>query len=793
MNRSVVRTLLVAAVAALVWPTLLAAQGPTSGLLLSPHVACRAAPALTAEVVWTIEQTGDYRDAVSVEDSAVGVDGATWLYVRRTPLMQESCWVPERLVGPDRDPASLLAMAGRLLAAPEGRSPGEWVSVHNLFGLRPYREDVEASPLLKLRRLEVLRGALIAAQSTSEWRSDPRTEAWIESLGGDVEAIEDWRGEHRWVVRRAAFDALYEAHREDPLAEEILWKGVRNHPLRTDCQRNLTCVFDGPLPDLARYWLAYPDGRFVDEAVWTAMGWLRASGYGSGILRTCERLRVSDPGSMYRLHWRWWDELEWRAEGRPAAQRLLGTLSAVAQERKAPLVDYLDQVEVCAAAVETRPPPPEEPPRTRAEAESQRASTPPPASRELAVIEPGVSCRFEPSRTSRSGARLYLNEHFTTERPDTVAAGEAWVAVRRWGNCWVPKEATASLAAYEHVLAIADRFLASSGGRTLDHSLRVYNVLGSRVRGHRDVVDASALLSLRRLQVLGEVLEMLDGFTAEPLLRGWAEQLTDDVRYFEPGGAWYVREEAFQRVYDAHRGTVEAEDVLWELATGPAPNDCEGSFSCWAGLVLAGPARYWVDYPRGRRVPQAIDMATSRLGWFPRGCEAAQGAEPDSPQAQAWEQVAWDPRDADAVRRLRATLADVPPSDAAPLITLLDRLQACASESEFGGTRNLIGTSGRDQIGLMTTVSVSALKADLWRYIRRVRRGGEVEILDRGALIARLVAAGSADEDAVRDRLVREGILRPGSRRAASILDHPPLSLPISFSKALAEDRVDRL
>ena len=123
MNRSVVRTLLVAAAATLAWPTLLAAQGPTSGLLLSPHVACRAVPAPTAEVVWTIKQTGDYRDAVSVEDSAVGVDGATWLYVRRTPSMQESCWVPERLVGPDRDPASLLAMAGRLLAAPESGCP----------------------------------------------------------------------------------------------------------------------------------------------------------------------------------------------------------------------------------------------------------------------------------------------------------------------------------------------------------------------------------------------------------------------------------------------------------------------------------------------------------------------------------------------------------------------------------------------------------------------------------------------------------------------------------------------
>ncbi len=93
----------------------------------------------------------------------------------------------------------------------------------------------------------------------------------------------------------------------------------------------------------------------------------------------------------------------------------------------------------------------------------------------------------------------------------------------------------------------------------------------------------------------------------------------------------------------------------------------------------------------------------------------------------------------------------------------------------------------------MDTVSISALKANLSHYLRHVRRGGEVQILDRGAPVARLVAPGPGDEDAVRDRLVREGILRPGSRRAASILDDPPLNLSTSISKALDEDRADRI
>jgi len=93
----------------------------------------------------------------------------------------------------------------------------------------------------------------------------------------------------------------------------------------------------------------------------------------------------------------------------------------------------------------------------------------------------------------------------------------------------------------------------------------------------------------------------------------------------------------------------------------------------------------------------------------------------------------------------------------------------------------------------MTTASVSALKANLSRYLRHVRRGGEVQILDRGVPVARLMAPKPGGDDAVRDRLVGEGLLRPRAGPAASILDSPPLELPTCISQALAEDRADRL
>ncbi len=92
----------------------------------------------------------------------------------------------------------------------------------------------------------------------------------------------------------------------------------------------------------------------------------------------------------------------------------------------------------------------------------------------------------------------------------------------------------------------------------------------------------------------------------------------------------------------------------------------------------------------------------------------------------------------------------------------------------------------------MTTVSISELKANLSHYVREVRRGGEVQILDRGKPVAKLVATAAGEDQGARERLISHGVIRPGLGGAAAILDEPPLELPVSISEALAEDRKDR-
>ena len=92
----------------------------------------------------------------------------------------------------------------------------------------------------------------------------------------------------------------------------------------------------------------------------------------------------------------------------------------------------------------------------------------------------------------------------------------------------------------------------------------------------------------------------------------------------------------------------------------------------------------------------------------------------------------------------------------------------------------------------MTIVSVSDLKANLSRYLRDVRRGSEVQVLDRGTPVARLVPP-AADQGDERERLIANGILRPGRGGASAVLGRPLLEIPASLSEALDRNRDDRL
>jgi len=96
----------------------------------------------------------------------------------------------------------------------------------------------------------------------------------------------------------------------------------------------------------------------------------------------------------------------------------------------------------------------------------------------------------------------------------------------------------------------------------------------------------------------------------------------------------------------------------------------------------------------------------------------------------------------------------------------------------------------------MKTVSVTELEANLSRYLRMVRRGCEVQVLERGVPIACLVGlenAAAASEGRL-DRLERMGILRRGSSDLSWLLGEAPIeAVDANVAGALADDREDRV
>ena len=301
-----------------------------------------------------------------------------------------------------------------------------------------------------------------------------------------------------------------------------------------------------------------------------------------------------------------------------------------------------------------------------------------PGARELAIIAPDVACRSAPAADpTLRGATLRLDDHFTTERADTTVSGDDWTFV--FDRCWVPASLTAPAETDEHVLAIADRFVSASDGRSPQNLLRVYNVLSGRKRGHRDAVDASGILSLRRLELIERWLGTFDSYSADPLTRTVVRSLEDEVRHFEPGAMWILRDDAWLALYERHRGRPEAHEILWKHATLAAYHDCEGSFDCSAYTeVVNRVGRYWVAYPGGPHVAEAVMRARDRLQGFLERCIAARDAGPGTREGRQWEFVGWEETGAETARELRASLREVAEEDKAPLVELLDGLEGCA-------------------------------------------------------------------------------------------------------------------
>ena len=299
---------------------------------------------------------------------------------------------------------------------------------------------------------------------------------------------------------------------------------------------------------------------------------------------------------------------------------------------------------------------------------------------EWAIVAPDVACRSTPARFPTANALLLpLDYHFNAECPDTVVAGETWTFV--FDGCWVRKSLIAPGDTDEHVLAIADRFELAGDEWSKANLLRAYNVFSSRKYGHRDMTETSAMLSLRRLEVLDSWLKRHYGMT-DPLSVSIIRSLDAEVQHFEPGGSWTLRDETFLNLYEQHKGSPDAHAILWTFANLRAYHDCEGTFACTFRVrIMDRWAKYWIEYPHGSSVAYAVSIAEDLLGYFLKGCKGARNAAPDSWEAQWGERADWEYGGAEVAADLRTSLAEVDGAIKASLLYDLHELEACATES----------------------------------------------------------------------------------------------------------------
>lgn len=96
----------------------------------------------------------------------------------------------------------------------------------------------------------------------------------------------------------------------------------------------------------------------------------------------------------------------------------------------------------------------------------------------------------------------------------------------------------------------------------------------------------------------------------------------------------------------------------------------------------------------------------------------------------------------------------------------------------------------------MKQVAVTQLKNRLSEFLRLVKRGETIDVLEHGIPIARLsplVGKEKRSEDLL-DRAIREGIARPGrGRLPADFFDkHPPIPCNVDAVQMVIESRGDR-
>ena len=113
-------------------------------------------------------------------------------------------------------------------------------------------------------------------------------------------------------------------------------------------------------------------------------------------------------------------------------------------------------------------------------------------------------------------------------------------------------------------------------------------------------------LEILRLDVLDAAGFHVFGWTpGDPAHATWVEKHRDLIRYYETGGYWEVRREAFWDLVEKYRSRPEAERIAWH-ASQPPSSHCEDDAGCWLSVGWESLGEYLKRFPGGLYVDSAL-------------------------------------------------------------------------------------------------------------------------------------------------------------------------------------------
>ena len=229
-------------------------------VVITRDVVCRAQPGRSNLQVESLE----LGQVLRVEESQE-IGDEIWYRAERILPLRQACWVYGPLTTPfDRDEPGIALLAVVDYALAQGREAEfeDYVAVENLILDPSFRFDLDTSPILQLRLLEVIDRAAGRIDSR-RIRFSPLRRSW---LLAHQERLGYFEPGAFWHVERGSFWELYETHGDSPAADEIAWVASRRG-VGGDCEGHPDCVLamviDGPM----QYWSRLPAGAWIQESL----------------------------------------------------------------------------------------------------------------------------------------------------------------------------------------------------------------------------------------------------------------------------------------------------------------------------------------------------------------------------------------------------------------------------------------------------------------------------------------------------------------------------------------------